>query len=342
MPSRGQKMKEACQLGGLSQKANPLPSKEANSELAPRVHRHLDFSVPNCCLSWFLLTIILPARLAHAMPGGLGSVSANMGSSRSDGSGKERLRWTQELHDRFEEAVNQLGGADRATPKGILKAMAVPGLTIYHVKSHLQKYRISKFVPESSSRAKFERRSIQKCCLISVQLRLFRIFIDFRRGAQLKEALQMHMEVERRLSDQLEVQKSLKLKIEAQGRFFERIAEEQRNWVSIMKPTNLFSPTSLPSLCEESESNAKESDSDSDSNKTDMQYEGFQAKKPRLMDDHIYPPRFKHASPSSGSHDPTTMLLPKDNVKLSYPPAHEISFPWSITACPSPLVPGFL
>lgn len=36
-----------------------------------------------------------------------------MGSTRSDhGSGKERLKWTQELHDLFEKAVNQLGGPD--------------------------------------------------------------------------------------------------------------------------------------------------------------------------------------------------------------------------------------
>lgn len=35
-----------------------------------------------------------------------------MGSSRSDGSGKERLKWNQELHDLFERAVNQLGGPD--------------------------------------------------------------------------------------------------------------------------------------------------------------------------------------------------------------------------------------
>lgn len=39
-------------------------------------------------------------------------LDSDMGSSRSDGVGKERLKWTQELHDLFERAVNQLGGPD--------------------------------------------------------------------------------------------------------------------------------------------------------------------------------------------------------------------------------------
>lgn len=62
---------------------------------------------------------------------------------------KCRLRWTPDLHRRFRVAVERLGGAERATPKSVLKLMKVPGLTIYHVKSHLQKYRTSTKANES-------------------------------------------------------------------------------------------------------------------------------------------------------------------------------------------------
>ncbi|XP_065877330.1 myb family transcription factor PHL12-like isoform X2 [Euphorbia lathyris] len=55
-----------------------------------------------------------------------------------------RLRWTSDLHHCFVHAVQRLGGEDRATPKMVLQIMNVRGLTISHVKSHLQMYRSMK------------------------------------------------------------------------------------------------------------------------------------------------------------------------------------------------------
>ncbi|XP_024010193.1 myb family transcription factor PHL11-like [Eutrema salsugineum] len=55
-----------------------------------------------------------------------------------------RLRWSSDLHNSFVQAVEQLGGENRATPKMVLQLMDVKGLTISHVKSHLQMYRSMK------------------------------------------------------------------------------------------------------------------------------------------------------------------------------------------------------
>ncbi|XP_057962503.1 myb family transcription factor PHL7-like isoform X1 [Malania oleifera] len=138
---------------------------------------------------------------------------------------KQRLRWTHELHERFVDAVVQLGGPDRATPKGVLRVMGVQGLTIYHVKSHLQKYRLAKYLPDSSSDGKKADNKESGDILSS---------LDGSSGLQITEALKLQMEVQKRLHEQLEVQRQLQLRIEAQGKYLKKIIEEQQRLSGVL------------------------------------------------------------------------------------------------------------
>ncbi|KAK8561297.1 hypothetical protein V6N13_149529 [Hibiscus sabdariffa] len=61
---------------------------------------------------------------------------------QQQGGRKQRRCWSSELHRRFVNALQQLGGSQVATPKQIRELMQVDGLTNDEVKSHLQKYRL--------------------------------------------------------------------------------------------------------------------------------------------------------------------------------------------------------
>ncbi|XP_015579275.2 protein PHOSPHATE STARVATION RESPONSE 1 isoform X2 [Ricinus communis] len=138
-------------------------------------------------------------------------------SSVNTAPSKPRMRWTPELHEAFVDAVNQLGGSERATPKGVLKLMKVEGLTIYHVKSHLQKYRTARYRPDS-----LEGSSEQKLTPLEEISSL-----DLKTGIEITEALRLQMEVQKRLHEQLEIQRNLQLRIEEQGRYLQMMFEKQ-------------------------------------------------------------------------------------------------------------------
>uniref|UniRef100_A0A0D3GQC8 HTH myb-type domain-containing protein n=2 Tax=Oryza barthii TaxID=65489 RepID=A0A0D3GQC8_9ORYZ len=145
------------------------------------------------------------------------AIPSPSGASNTSNS-KTRMRWTPELHERFVDAVNLLGGSEKATPKGVLKLMKADNLTIYHVKSHLQKYRTARYRPELSEGSS-EKKAASKEDIPS---------IDLKGGNfDLTEALRLQLELQKRLHEQLEIQRSLQLRIEEQGKCLQMMLEQQ-------------------------------------------------------------------------------------------------------------------
>ncbi|KAJ7558505.1 hypothetical protein O6H91_04G043300 [Diphasiastrum complanatum] len=129
---------------------------------------------------------------------------------------KPRLRWTPDLHERFVDAVSQLGGPDKATPKSVMKLMGMKGLTLHHLKSHLQKFRLGKQLNKEQNQGSVKDGSLSGQAASTNDSPIV-ASQNSSGNPQITEALRMQMEVQRKLQEQLEVQRHLQLRIEAQG-----------------------------------------------------------------------------------------------------------------------------
>ncbi|KAL1204807.1 Myb family transcription factor PHL12 [Cardamine amara subsp. amara] len=136
---------------------------------------------------------------------------------------KPRLRWTTELHERFVDAVTHLGGPDKATPKTIMRVMGVKGLTLYHLKSHLQKFRLGKQPhKEHSQNHSVSIRDANRASMLDTRRNdVFTTPMIIGRNMN-----EMQMEVQRRIEEEVEVERQVNQRIEAQGKYMESMLEK--------------------------------------------------------------------------------------------------------------------
>ncbi|KAJ0038889.1 hypothetical protein Pint_24101 [Pistacia integerrima] len=163
------------------------------------------------------------------------STHSNLVPAEARITNKARIRWTQDLHSRFVRCVEWLGGAEKATPKGILKLIDTDGLTIFHVKSHLQEYHFELleevdkgYFIVQTGKSKYERTNDKNAMAR----------FDPKTAIQIVETLRLQLDVQKRLNEQLEVQRNLQLQIEEQGRQLKEMLDQQLNTNSSLFDTH--------------------------------------------------------------------------------------------------------
>ncbi|PIN25680.1 hypothetical protein CDL12_01559 [Handroanthus impetiginosus] len=105
--------------------------------------------------------------------------------------------------------------------------MGIQGLTLYHLKSHLQKYRLSKNLHGQANSGSNKAAAGDRISGVNVsQMSNQNTATQTTKNMHLGEAIQMHIEVQRRLHEQLEVQRHLQLRIEAQGKYLQSVLEK--------------------------------------------------------------------------------------------------------------------
>ncbi|PHT32805.1 hypothetical protein CQW23_29142 [Capsicum baccatum] len=137
---------------------------------------------------------------------------------------RPRLRWTAELHERFVDAVTQLGGPDRPNPRPLVKGGTVPSTA----PQPMLKYRLGKQSKEVAENYKDESCMAESQDTSSTASGSSKVVAQDINdcGYQVTEAFRVQMEVQRRLQEQLEVQRHVQLRIEAQGKYLQTILEK--------------------------------------------------------------------------------------------------------------------
>ncbi|KAK8494810.1 hypothetical protein V6N12_055134 [Hibiscus sabdariffa] len=128
---------------------------------------------------------------------------------------------TADLHDRFVDAVTQLGGPNKATPKAIMRTMNVKGLTLFHLKSHLQKYRLGKQSGKDMGEGPKDGMSASYL-LENPGTNNSTINLptsDMNEGYEVREALRAQMEVQSKLHLQVEAEKHLQIRQDAERKY---------------------------------------------------------------------------------------------------------------------------
>ncbi|KAJ0988292.1 hypothetical protein J5N97_006648 [Dioscorea zingiberensis] len=124
------------------------------------------------------------------------------------------LNWSQEFHQQFIHAVSQLGGVDKATPKSVLQIMGLPELTLYHLKSHMQKYRFAKNQDRSNSNGGGNP--------VETSMNGTPCGEEDGTRVQLNETML-----------QMEVQRHLQLRIEAQGKYLQSVLQKAQETLAV-------------------------------------------------------------------------------------------------------------
>ncbi|KAK4834543.1 hypothetical protein QYF36_024637 [Acer negundo] len=151
---------------------------------------------------------------------------------------RPRLRWTAELHHRFVDAVTHLGGPDKATPKTIKRIMGVKGLTLYHLKSHLQKFRLGKqslhnkdlYKDQPAARQNPKVLDLQRNAVAASEIPSCSL-IDLQNICN-DQAPQIQMKERRRINEKLEVERQLQRRIDAHGKYMEKLLEKACQTIS--------------------------------------------------------------------------------------------------------------